>query len=160
MFYVPGRGWVAAGDLNDGDEVYLIDGSAAYVTGAELEKLAEPVTVYNLEVEGLNTYFVGDDGVLVHNYKNEELGIDVNASELSSTNTVSNHTDRNFYMDYPNTVIENIMEGSTPIEDPQGVKGAWRWDTPGAIGNTVGVWELVVDVVNKVILHFNFNSKK
>ena len=68
MFYVSGRGWVAAGDLNDGDEVYLIDGSAAYVTGAELEQLAEPVTVYNLEVEGLNTYFVGDEAVLVHNY--------------------------------------------------------------------------------------------
>ena len=68
MFYVSGRGWVAAGDLNDGDEVYLIDGSVAYVTGAELEQLAEPIKVYNLEVEGLNTYFVGDEAVLVHNY--------------------------------------------------------------------------------------------
>ncbi|MBP5578232.1 MAG: hypothetical protein J6X56_01925 [Ruminococcus sp.] len=71
MFYVSGRGWVAAGDLNVGDEVYLIDGSAAYITGAELEQLAEPVTVYNLEVEGLNTYFVGDEAVLVHNYENK-----------------------------------------------------------------------------------------
>ena len=67
MFNVSGRGWVAAGDLNVGDEVYLIDGSAAYVTGAELEQLEEPITVYNLEVEGLNTYFVGDKAILVHN---------------------------------------------------------------------------------------------
>ena len=67
MFYVSGRGWVAAGDLNEGDEVYLIDGSAAYVTGAELEQFEEPVTVYNLEVDDLHTYFVGDTAILVHN---------------------------------------------------------------------------------------------
>jgi len=69
LFNVSGRGWVAAGDLNVGDEVYLIDGSTAFVTGAELEQLEEPIKVYNLEIEGLNTYFVGDDGVLVHNYQ-------------------------------------------------------------------------------------------
>ena len=67
-FYVMEKGWVAAGDLENGDEVYLIDGDSAVVTGSELEKLDEVIKVYNLEVEGYNTYFVGDDGVLVHNY--------------------------------------------------------------------------------------------
>ena len=67
-FYVIDRGWVAAGDLVEGDEVYLIDGSTAFVTGAELEKLAEPIKVYNLEVADFDTYFVGDEAVLVHNY--------------------------------------------------------------------------------------------
>lgn len=68
MFYVLEKGWVAAGDLNNGDEIYLIDGSTAYVIGAELEKLAEKILVYNLEVADYNTYFVGDVPVLVHNY--------------------------------------------------------------------------------------------
>lgn len=68
-FYVIDKGWVAAGDLSIGDEVYLIDGSTAYVIGAELEKLDEPIKVYNLEVADFNTYFVGDVPVLVHNYK-------------------------------------------------------------------------------------------
>jgi hypothetical protein len=67
-FYVKGRGWVAAGDLNEGDELCLESGETAYVTGTELEKLAEPITVYNLEVADFNTYFVGDNAVLVHNY--------------------------------------------------------------------------------------------
>ena len=66
-FYVLKRGWVAAGDLKAGDEVCLIDGSTASVTGAELEQLAEPILVYNLEVEGFHTYFVGDKSILVHN---------------------------------------------------------------------------------------------
>ena len=70
-FYVKGRGWVAAGDLNEGDELCLESGETAFVTGAELEKLAEPITVYNLEVADYNTYFVGDNAVLVHNYENK-----------------------------------------------------------------------------------------
>lgn len=71
-FYVIDKGWVAAGDLNEGDEVYLIDGSMAVVTGSELERLEKPIKVYNLEVEDYHTYFVGDVPVLVHNYKTEK----------------------------------------------------------------------------------------
>ena len=67
-FYVIDRGWVAAGDLVEGDEVYLIDGSTAVITGSELEQLPETIKVYNLEVADFNTYFVGDEAVLVHNY--------------------------------------------------------------------------------------------
>lgn len=66
-FYVTGRGWVAAGDINEGDEVFLIDGSTAVVTGAELERLEKPIRVYNIEVEDIHTYFVGDTSILVHN---------------------------------------------------------------------------------------------
>ncbi len=66
-FYVLDKGWVAAGDLNEGDEVYLIDGTTAFVTGAEIEKLDEPIKVYNLEVADIHTYFVGDTSILVHN---------------------------------------------------------------------------------------------
>ena len=66
--------FIAAGNLENGDEVYLIDGDSAVVTGSELEKLDEAIKVYNLEVEGYNTYFVGDDGVLVHNYPGNGTG--------------------------------------------------------------------------------------
>lgn len=43
------------------------------MSGSELEKLDEAIKVYNLEVEGYNTYFVGDDGVLVHNYNQKDI---------------------------------------------------------------------------------------
>ena len=68
-FYVEEKGWVAAGDLEVGDILYTADGDEVEVTDLELEKLAEPITVYNLEVEDFHTYFVGEHGVLVHNYK-------------------------------------------------------------------------------------------
>ena len=43
-------------------------GDEVEVTDLELEKLAEPILVYNLEVADFHTYFVGEYGVLVHNY--------------------------------------------------------------------------------------------
>lgn len=67
-FYVIGKGWVAAGDLVDGDEVYNLDGSTSTIIGSEIEVLDEPVLVYNLEVEDFHSYFVGCVPVLVHNY--------------------------------------------------------------------------------------------
>ena len=42
-FFVIDRGWVAAGDLVEGDEIYLLDGTVAYVTGSELEQLPETI---------------------------------------------------------------------------------------------------------------------
>ena len=57
----------------EGDEVYLIDVSTAFVTGAEIEKFAESIKVYNLEIADFNTYFVGDEAVLVHNYNEYDV---------------------------------------------------------------------------------------
>ena len=67
-FYVIDKGWVAAGDLAIGDEVYNLDGTTSTILGSEIEVLAEPVIVYNLEVEDFHSYFVGCVPVLVHNY--------------------------------------------------------------------------------------------
>ncbi len=36
---------VVAGDLVEGDEIYLLDGTVAYVTGSELEQLSETIKV-------------------------------------------------------------------------------------------------------------------
>ena len=69
-FYVIGEGWVAAGDLEVGDEVYNLDGTTSIILGSEIEVLDEPVLVYNLEVEDLHSYFVGCVPCLVHNYNN------------------------------------------------------------------------------------------
>ena len=67
-FYVEEKGWVAAGDIEVGDVLYTADGDEVEVTDLELENLAEPISVYNLEVADFHTYFVGEYGVLVHNY--------------------------------------------------------------------------------------------
>ena len=67
-FYVEEKGWVAAGDLVVGDTLVTVDGDEVEITDFQLEKLAEPISVYNLEIVDFHTYFVGEYGVLVHNY--------------------------------------------------------------------------------------------
>ncbi|MBR1673423.1 MAG: PKD domain-containing protein [Eubacterium sp.] len=66
-FYVVGKGFIPAGDLEIGDIVVLIDGKLARVKQLDIKHLDEPVKVYNFEVEDYHTYYVGTDGVLVHN---------------------------------------------------------------------------------------------
>ncbi len=74
-FYVEEKGWVAAGDLVVGDTLVTVDGDEVEITNVELEKLAEPILVYNLDVADFDTYFVGEYGALVHNYskRNQKL---------------------------------------------------------------------------------------
>ncbi|MBQ4522881.1 MAG: hypothetical protein IJA10_08005 [Lachnospiraceae bacterium] len=58
--------WKASANLVAGDELLTDDGRIVYVEEVRIERLAESIKVYNLEVEGLYTYYVGS-GVLVHN---------------------------------------------------------------------------------------------
>lgn len=66
-FYVQGRGWVAAKDLQLNDKLELQNGEDAFVDAIRREKLAEPIQVFNFEVEGFHTYYIGANCILVHN---------------------------------------------------------------------------------------------
>ncbi len=61
---VPGR-WVNAGDLRVGDVLYLKSGTLAPIEELTLREVRE--TVYNFQVEELESYAVGTGAVLVHN---------------------------------------------------------------------------------------------
>ncbi len=64
-FHVAGAGWVPAGELAVGAEVVTAEGGLARLSAAlSLEKRGE---VFNLEVEGTHSYFVGDAQLWVHN---------------------------------------------------------------------------------------------
>jgi hypothetical protein len=67
-FWVAGKGWVAAKELAKGDRLITPDEKVAVVGEVRVEAVrGPPVAVYNLEVEGTHTYFVGKSGVWVHN---------------------------------------------------------------------------------------------
>lgn len=65
-------GWVAAADLDLDTTTLATTGPGARVVA--LAELAAPVTVYNLEVDELHTYFVGNARALVHNDCDKDLG--------------------------------------------------------------------------------------
>ena len=66
-FYVHGEGWIAAKELKAHDRLVLMNGNTIYVEAVELENVTESIKVYNFEVADYHTYFVGEQGVLVHN---------------------------------------------------------------------------------------------
>ncbi|WP_407695882.1 RHS repeat-associated core domain-containing protein [Shewanella sedimentimangrovi] len=66
-FYILGKGWVEAEDLQKGDPLYLSDKRTLHIRAITTETRTE--TVYNLSVANANTFFVGQDRVLVHNAK-------------------------------------------------------------------------------------------
>lgn len=59
------RGWVAAEELLAGNKFLTRNGALATVD--TLQPGSDGTTVYNLEVEGFHTYFVGHRSVWVHN---------------------------------------------------------------------------------------------
>lgn len=64
-FWVDGHGWKAVKDLQVGDLLLTHDGKRLPVTDVAFSGYTSDV--YNLEVEGFNTYFVGHEGIWVHN---------------------------------------------------------------------------------------------
>lgn len=59
------KSWVAAADLRIGDGVRRADGSIGLVDSVRVERRTQ--RMYNLTVARAHTFFVGDDGWLVHN---------------------------------------------------------------------------------------------
>ena len=66
-FYVDGRGFVKAGELRYSDTLVDSEGNKLHLDKKCKAHLENPVTVYNFAVEDCHTYFVSENGVLVHN---------------------------------------------------------------------------------------------
>ncbi|MGN0495921.1 MAG: polymorphic toxin-type HINT domain-containing protein, partial [Lachnospiraceae bacterium] len=78
-FFVEGKGWCAAAELEHGDVLHTQDGSIEIVSDVIIEQLDEAVKVYNLEIEDSHTYYVSNNGILVHNkcIKNSDGTFDI-----------------------------------------------------------------------------------
>ena len=66
-FWVEGKGWIFADELQVGDKLQKADGSNLIIDKVEFVKLDEPITVYNFTVADYHTYYVTDLGIWVHN---------------------------------------------------------------------------------------------
>ena len=91
-FYVDKLGWTLARSLRAGDVLVLSNGELVTVEWVQHEILESPIRVYNFEVENFHTYFVGENGIFVHNgcgdnswndYQKEHAGEGKSKSELA-----------------------------------------------------------------------------
>jgi Pretoxin HINT domain len=61
----PGGLWTAAGQLQPGDRIESVEGRALKVISVDLD--LRPTRVFNLEVEEMHSFAVGEQGAWVHN---------------------------------------------------------------------------------------------
>ncbi|MBV6714144.1 HINT domain-containing protein [Paenibacillus chitinolyticus] len=80
-FWVEGKGWVLADEVQEGDKLQKADGSNLTIDKVEFVKLDEKVTVYNFTVADFHTYYVTDIGIWVHNTKGP-CSIDISDSKM------------------------------------------------------------------------------
>jgi len=66
-FYLKGKGWNPASSLKVGEALQLHNGTTVIIK--EIETSVRVEKMYNLTVANTHNYFVGDEGVLVHNVK-------------------------------------------------------------------------------------------
>ncbi len=71
-FFVPEEGFVAAGSLRPGSVVVTHDNQ--YPAVSTTHSVDAAASVYNLEIAHSHTYFVGKQGIWVHNVKIEDPG--------------------------------------------------------------------------------------
>ena len=72
-FYVDKLGWTLARSLRAGDVLVLSNGELVTVEWVQHEILESPIKVYNFEVQDFHTYFVGENGIFVHNGCGQEF---------------------------------------------------------------------------------------
>ena len=72
-FYVDKLGWTLARSLRAGDILVLSNGELVTVEWVQHEILESPIKVYNFEVQDFHTYFVGENGIFVHNGCGQEF---------------------------------------------------------------------------------------
>ncbi len=115
-FYSPVKGWTAACKLRAGDILVMLNGEYVVVEQVQHELLETPVTVYNFEVEGFHTYYVGDTGILVHNSCNHNSKWNSERRRFWKKQAQTAEIDKN-YGSYTATIenINRMKKGKAPI---------------------------------------------
>jgi RHS repeat-associated protein len=93
----------------------------------------------------------------------EEAAGELTATELRLSTTVENHLGDvaktgELVRPYGDSrlLMQEIMDARPPVPDPGGIPGGLRWDVPGTMNGSPGTYQLVVDVMNKTVVHFLF----
>ena len=149
-FYVDKLGWTLARSLRAGDVLVLSNGELVTVEWVQHEILESPIKVYNFEVEDFHTYFVGECGVLVHNWCQDDIDALRNGKDYYASS-----------VDEAREMLDAMPELSAPplgkmdpfFSDP---KGTYRGDLLNAVTINEKGEKVLADYIhppNKVTKH-------
>ena len=149
-FYVDKLGWTLARSLKAGDVLVLSNGELVTVEWVQHEILENSIKVYNFEVEEFHTYFVGECGVLVHNWCQDDIDALRNGKDYYASS-----------VDEAREMLDAMPELSAPplgkmdpfFSDP---KGTYRGDLLNAVTINEKGEKVLADYIhppNKVTKH-------
>lgn len=121
--------WGRADQLQPGDTLTTLSGPA---TVTRVRYTQERQTVYNFTVEGLHTYHVGDDGVVVHNActifrKLFEKHLADSGRTLPSTYPVHHRIPQKYRDLFPDGRVDNLTNwAGVPKEVHWQINGRWN----------------------------------
>ena len=148
-FWVRGRGFVSAGELQAGEELLTAAGEGCRIENVRQEIVESPERVYNFQVEGFHTYHVGSIGVLVHN---TGCGGEGGAATVNGFDTTINTEKQGKHIVGNNNYIEGRSIFNGTVDDAQRLvdnfAGTGEWI--GANKERVNFGEVIGQYVNPI----------
>jgi hypothetical protein len=149
-FYSPVKGWTAACKLRAGDILVMLNGEYVVVEQVQHELLETPIAVYNFEVDGFHTYYVGSTSILVHNLCVTDK-IDDTYNQLKATHKGSgkeiHHIVEKRFADTLNVKKGDMLSIALDKADHRVFTKLWRDALPYGKKYTVDqIWQAAQDV--------------
>ena len=144
-FYIKGKGWNPASSLKVGQALQLHNGTT--VVFNEIDTSVRTEKVYNLTVANTHNYFVGGDGVLVHNCKRgtnplDETRFTDKVREQMRPNLKTGKTDNHgFPLQVDNFASEGMV---TKIKGGDGIVRT-KVELPGSLQGRDGTFEWIIE---------------
>jgi hypothetical protein len=156
--------WISAKDLKTGDKLLLSNGDNAIISSVEVEYYDESQTTYNFEVEDFHTYYVGTEGILVHNTCPETFDVmkfDDEAINIAKQGNPSYGTFKNRLFTEQQRLhgtFEKVVTGKSPFINGQKVILHHPLGRAGAnLYNVVGVTQSQHLAIHAIIGYQNAN---
>lgn len=139
-FLVQGKGWVSASDLKEGHDLLSLPFRAGKARVISICDRGGAADVFNIEVQGLHNYFVGQHSVLVHNHSSNSSLLEANEI-FASTKLAERIQTSAGGMDWvvQQSQYKRVARDFRGIDVRSGILGALRADgVPAGVVETVG----------------------
>lgn len=130
-FWVEGKGWVLAVNLQVGDKLQQSNGNTLTIDNIKIVKHDELVKVYNFTVADFHTYYVSSLGIWVHNIN---CGDKTPGGRIFTKHGAERADERGFTSETIDNIINNNKKNRVKEIGDDG-KAQWRYQD--SRGNTV-----------------------
>ena len=148
--------WVKAESLKIGHKVLLSNGKNGIINSVETEDLDDPVATYNFEVQDYHTYYVGSEGILVHNACGGENNI---LKNIEYTDKVKGQMLQDVNHGFP-SMIDDIAGVHGNFGTFTGNDGVIRTavELPGAFNGKIGIYQYIIEPNGVTVNHRLFTT--